>query len=381
MVWNVRDLSRPPRTFPAPGRKAEGVRGLFYEGLPYRGRPTRVFAWYGAPRRRGRGKLPAVVLAHGGGGTAFPQWVRMWNERGYAAIAMDMEGQAPTAGDPGARERHRWAGPANQCFGDIREPVGDQWMNHAVADVVLANSLLRSFPEVDARRIGMTGISWGAVVIEVAAGIDKRFGFAAPVYGCGFLEDADNYFADIWSKMTREDGEKCSRLWDPARYLGRTTLPMLWVTGSNEDHFPLHILRRSYRLPRGPRVLCVRVRMWHGHEPGWEPGEIFAFADAVVNDGVPLPEVTGRGRNARRAWATYTSATPVVRAELNFTKGRGKWPVRRWETRPADLDAKAGRASAVVPVCATAWYFNLVDDRGLLVSTEHAAAGRRAGRA
>ncbi len=38
---------------------------------------------------------PAVVLVHGGGGKAFEEWARLWAERGYAAIAMDLGGCGP----------------------------------------------------------------------------------------------------------------------------------------------------------------------------------------------------------------------------------------------------------------------------------------------
>jgi hypothetical protein len=36
-----------------------------------------------------------MVLIHGGGGTAFADWVRLWTGRGYAAIAMDLCGCVP----------------------------------------------------------------------------------------------------------------------------------------------------------------------------------------------------------------------------------------------------------------------------------------------
>jgi len=48
----------------------EGVKALTFEGLPFRGRPTRVFAWLGLPSVQNDEKLPAMVLVHGGGGTA-----------------------------------------------------------------------------------------------------------------------------------------------------------------------------------------------------------------------------------------------------------------------------------------------------------------------
>src|SRR5689334_4795356 len=56
------DLTAAPAIHPADGIAAqEELRPLFFEGLPYRGKPTRVFAWYGA--RVGQSvKLPAMVL-------------------------------------------------------------------------------------------------------------------------------------------------------------------------------------------------------------------------------------------------------------------------------------------------------------------------------
>ena len=74
-------------------------------------------------------------------------------------------------------------------FGQIDAPLEDQWPYHAVSAVVLAHSLLRSYPEVDASRIGVTGISWGGYLTCIVAGIDDRLKCAVPVYGCGFLGD------------------------------------------------------------------------------------------------------------------------------------------------------------------------------------------------
>ena len=38
---------------------------------------------------------------------------------------------------------------------------------------------------------------------------------------------------------------------------------------------------------------------------------------------------------------------------------------------PAELDAAAGTASGVLPDGTTVYYFNLIDRRGLVASTEH----------
>ena len=89
-----------------------------------------------------------MVLIHGGGGTAFDAWVRLWNSRGYAAIAMDLCGCLPVQLWKMETAR-RGRAPGWGGFDQIDWPREDQWTYQAVADAILAHSLLRSFPEID----------------------------------------------------------------------------------------------------------------------------------------------------------------------------------------------------------------------------------------
>jgi dienelactone hydrolase len=366
--WDMKALSAPPKVHEAASSEP-GVRAFFYESVPYQGRPTRVFAYYGAPAGK---RLPAMVLIHGGGGTAFAEWVRMWNRRGYAAIAMDTVGTVPGRAEEGkrwnpARKRHEHSGPAGWGdFDNVDLPVTDQWSYHAVAAAVLAHSLVRSFPEVDAGRVGVTGISWGGYLTNIVAGLDARFRFAAPVYGCGFLGE-DSAWLKNFEKLGPERARKWLSLWDPSVYLPGARMPMLWVSGTNDFAYPLPSLQKSYRLPKGERTLAIRVRMKHSHPDGAEPEEIFAYADAALKKGPRAARIprTGPGE------VHYAGGVRVVKAELNYTKDRGRWQDRNWETVEARLDAAARRASAEVPAEASAWYFNLFDERGLAVSSEH----------
>lgn len=382
-------LCRVPEVFPADGFQVgpEGdgrIRPMFFAGPEHRGRPTRVFAWYGAPAVAAGTKLPAMVLVHGGGGTAFERWVKVWNDRGYAAIAMDLCGCVPR-GTYGNWERHADGGPPgwDAAFGQLEEPLHDQWPHQAVSAIVLAHSLLRSFPEVDAGRVGVTGISWGGYLTCLTAGVDPRFRLAVPVYGCGYLAD-DSAWLARFAEMGPEKAARWTAWWDPASWLPRAEMPMLWVNGTNDFAYPPGSWQRSYRLPKGPRTLCLRVRMPHGHGPAGEnPEEIRAFADAILGAAVPssapgLPTVTGQGTVGDRTWLSWRGGRPIRSAELCFTLASGRWQDRLWETAPATIEAGAdggeggeARASAVVPAGATAWYLNLVDDAGLVVSGEH----------
>lgn len=372
-MWDLEALSRSPAVYPAEGFEAKGVKAIFYEGLPFRGKPTRVFAWLGVPKVEPGEKVPGMVLVHGGGGTAFAEWVRLWTGRGYAAIAMDTCGCVPK-GSYGAWERHPQGGPPGWGgFSQIDWPREDQWTYHAVADVLLAHSLLRSLPEVDPERTGVTGISWGGYLTCIVVGVDSRFKLAVPVYGCGYYLDTS--FASSVEGLGGERTRRWMRWWDPSAYLKDATMPMLWVTGSNDFAYTFPALQKSYRDPKGPRTLCIRLRMPHGHGgAGENPEEIHVFANSILKGGVPLARITGQGRDGRTAWVTYESMVPVIKAELNVTKMTGKWPDRLWEALPAEVDGQ-GKVTATLPDDVTAYYFNLIDDRNLVVSSEHVEPG------
>jgi glyoxylase-like metal-dependent hydrolase (beta-lactamase superfamily II)/dienelactone hydrolase len=369
--WDLKALSKPPQTWPASEPSAKDVTSVFYEGLPWQKKPTRVFAYYGVPKVAPGAKVPGMVLVHGGGGTAFDAWVRLWNSRGYAAIAMDTCGCVPI-GSYGNWKRHDAGGPPGWGgFDQIDSPAEDQWTYHAIADVVLAHSLLRSLPGVDPERIGVTGISWGGYLTCIASGVDPRFRFAVPVYGCGFLGDNSTWLPQF-QKMGPEKSAKWLRWWDPSIWLREAKMPMLWVTGTNDFAYPMDSLQKSYRLPTGPRTLCLRVRMPHGHGgAGENPAEILAFAESQLNQGQAMAKITGQGREGEQVWATFDAASPLQRAELNYTCQSGRWQERKWETVPAQVDAAARKVTAKLPQGTTVYYLNLIDARNLAVSTEH----------
>jgi len=368
-MWDTAKLFQAPKAAPAEGFQAEGMRAVFYDGLPYHGKPTRVFAWLGIPKGEPDRKLPGMVLVHGGGGTAFANWVKLWNDRGYAAISMDTCGCVPK-GSYGNWERDAQGGPPGWGgWRQIADPREDQWTYHAVAQAILGHSLLRAQPEVDADRIGLTGISWGGYLACIVAGLDHRLKCVVPVYGCGYTNE--HGFAGNVATLGKEGAERWMRWWDPSVYLPDAKAPMAWVTGTNDFAYTMNALQKSYRLPKGPRTLCIRIRMPHGHGPAGEaPKEIAAFAGSILKGGEPLPKLTGQGgREGNQVWATFESKRPVAKAELCFTRDLGKWQDRKWEALAAQL--APGKATATLPEGATVYYLNLFDDRGCVVSTEH----------
>ena len=110
--WDLERLSKPPATRAWPKEFDGGATPIMLEGEPYKGRPTWCFAYYGVLEWATEvNKAPAIVLVHGGLGTAYPEWVRMWVRRGYAAICVDTCGAFPMRTEDGEWMANPEGGP------------------------------------------------------------------------------------------------------------------------------------------------------------------------------------------------------------------------------------------------------------------------------
>lgn len=377
--WDLNFLKQPPATHPAENIKPKNpaIHSLFFEGLPYEGKPTRVFAYMGVPSEAGE-KVPGIVLIHGGGGTAYEWWVDLWMKRGYAAIAIDVAGTLPEPPDAKPRPQHAHSGPPGfGGFEQIDKSVKDQWTYHAAGAAILANSLLREQPGVDPDRIGLTGISWGGYLTCVTAGIDDRFRFAIPVYGCGFYEDTK--LVEKLREIGPERAQRWLSQWDASHYLPRAKMPVLWVNGTNDFYFWPPAWQKSYRqTATDRRTLSLHPRLPHNHNAGAEPPEIGVFADSVVKQGKPLVTVLEDGK-IQDTVSVRHEGIPIVRAELIYTADVGKpWPDRVWKSLPAHVTGDV--TTAQIPSGAKYYYINLIDNRDCVVSTEiRPDAGQAAG--
>ncbi len=366
------------------------VHSLFYAGEPYRNQATEVFAFYASPKTLGgataaQSKFPGVVLIHGGGGTAFAEWAWLWAKRGYAAIAMDLSGHRPTApvyepstgapvpnqaNDRKTRQRLENGGPDQghpEKFDTIGGETGDDWPYHAVASVMRAHSLLGSFPEVDADRTAVTGISWGGYTTCLVASVDDRFKAAVPVYGCGFLHEGESVQKPSIDKLG-DRRDLWVKTYDPSSYLGRCRVPILFVNGSNDIHYPLDSYQKSFDRVPGAKLMRIELNMRHGHSPGWTPQEIGLFADAYCRGGTPLPSPGMPEVAGDRVRMTVKSATPVREARLNYTTDSGPRSKRVWKSVAAKvMDGVID--SPRPPADANTWYISVTDDRGAMVSS------------
>lgn len=376
--WNLDRLSVPPRVRWLDD--ANTVRSLLYRGESYQGKGTDVFAYYATPGSL-RGdpnldkSLPAVVLVHGGGDRATREWVVYWAQHGYAAIAMDLAGQGPTLDGAYDKlfkpERLPRGGPGQDGVRkilDINLPLSDQWPYHAVANVVLAHSLVRSLPGVDANRTAVAGISWGGYLTAIVAGVDPRFKAAMPFYGCGFLAE-NSIWKDngLFDKLTAEERERWTQLWDPASYAGQIKIPVFAITGAQDFAYPLESFAKTYSLPAGPVQFRITPTMAHGGQFMVQTPEAVTFLDHVLRGGPALPQL-------QRPQVTADQVTAKTRGELTkaqfyYTTAAGPSKTRAWVSADATI---AGQQITVPrpPGDARFAYFTAIDRRGQTVSSE-----------
>lgn len=365
------------------------IRSLAYENEPFNGKATEVFAFYATPGTlKGDAsldkELPAVVLIHGGGGTAFAEWVHLWAERGYAAIAMDLSGRRPSKpqfDDDGEfvkprshrdiiRERLPNGGPEADHvakFTNVGGDVTDDWQFHAVSAVVRAHSLIRSFHEVDANRTGVTGISWGGYMTCLVASLDDRFQAAVPVYGCGFLYEGESVQKPLIDALPDDQREQWIATYDPSAALPKCHVPILFVNGTNDVHYPLNSYLKSYALVPGPKQMRIEVGMRHSHPHGWQPQEIGLFIDQYCRDGTPLPKVSSPVRMDGTITAKFESPLELQSAHFHYTTDTGRLAERAWKS--IEIDPADGQIRAEIPADAKIGLLSVTDSRGAMVST------------
>lgn len=380
--WDLKSLRRvPPHQVVASEEVREGdtivrLSSLYYEGESWMGKPTRVFAYYARPadlpeELGKRKRLPAMLLVHGGGGTAFPEWARLWAARGYAALAMDLAGCGPgrkRLEDGGPDQGDEWK------FRRLKDGVKNAWSYQAIASVLRGASLLRSMPEVERERLGITGISWGGYLTSIAMSLDDRFRVAIPVYGCGYLHENSAWVPTL-AQLPAEERQTWIENFDPSRYLPRCKTPVLWMNGTNDFAYPLDSYRKSYRAVRGPRFLCVTVKMPHGHPQGWARPEIAMFAESVLlrerrEPGLAVVSVPSVRLDMVKV--AYDSPSAVERAQLHWTADTAlPWQQREWTTTAASV-VGLNEIEATLPARRPLVFFLTVTDvRGAVTSSEH----------
>lgn len=377
-IWDIARLAATPahRWLDDDGSP---VRRVLFRGEPYQGHPTDVFAYVASPTTAAgtapqAGRFPAVILLHGGGDRASRDWVAFWAKRGFAAISVDLAGCGPAPGtnydrafEPARIPRGGPGQEGKRKILDIDQPITDQWPYHAVANAILAHSLVRSLPQVDPDRTAVAGISWGGYLTCITAAVDDRFKAALPFYGCGFVAERSVWQENgLFAELAPEQRERWVALWDPANYALRIRMPIFAVTGAKDFAYPLESFAKTYALPAGGCSFRITPDMGHGGQFLTSTPEAVAFLDAVLRGGQPIP-APGRPRVGRAAVTVALNGTVAKSAAFHWTDADGPSTSRPW--RSVAVTETDGELSATVPAGMRIGYFTFQDPRGLTFSS------------
>ncbi|GHU98993.1 hypothetical protein FACS1894211_03640 [Clostridia bacterium] len=350
----------------------EGVKAVFYTSVPFGNLAhTKIFAYVGIPTsKKPRNGFPAVVLVHGGLGKAEPGWVKQWVDRGYVAIAPDIFSNMD-AGD-GLRIPNERGGPAENNVGSIGSmtmPDEFTWTYQRVSNIVHAFNVLHAMPETDGARIGLVGISWGAYLTCIASGIDKRFAFFAPIYGCGFNYDDSTFWG--WglsaSAIGQVNFDKWKARYDPSVYLAYDVKPTLFVGGVNrEEPFSCMSRQKSAEIVKGKVFLSYRVALSHSQESGAGVEEVFDFARHVLYGENTMLQIKACGvTGAGGAFFETGGNLSVNNLLLVYTDNAVDSDPHAWTWNTREVICGTdGRAETPIPNGTTAFFFAATDQNG-----------------
>lgn len=371
----------------------DGIKAITYDGLNYENKKTKIFAYIGFPK--GDGPFPAVVLLHGGGGHAYPHWIKLWNECGFAAIAMDNTGFYP-AEDGHESEwseekekiyKKKWqhkihksleedgytAMPDNDCMKTSEQAVDRQWMFHAVGATIIANNILRDDPRVIKEKIGICGISWGGVIASVTIGFDNRYAFAIPIYGSGYLNEGMGWMSNYFGSDMKNSN------WRAENRFKNTHMPILWQCWNDDSAFSINANSRSYSATlknNRKTLLSIVDNMDHGHLAAWKRDEPLFFAECICGDSRSMPKISKDGKidyeNMECISARLFYTKTPYKYHLCKKNGEEELPYMDGEWETAEAHIENGKLTAPIPESICAYYYEILlkkDGKSIVFST------------
>lgn len=245
----------------------------------YLGLESYAFSYLGMPENPS-GK--AILLLHGGGGTAYYEWVQRWMDFGFIALAIDLGGHVPTVtGNLNSYPydlytKSPYTTPTNKNYNDASLPIEETWMHYATRTAIIANSFLHNLEGVDPYQIGVSGISWGGVITSIITGYDNRFAFSIPIYSTLNQVGTDSSFSSYYEK------NPAAKVWDDDKALSLIETPI---------HFVVSNVDRSGRLDSSSKTLSrtkngsmtVLKDLLHAHSIAVDVIEPYTFANKIIN--------------------------------------------------------------------------------------------------
>ena len=247
--------------------KKEGVvsRLITFKVGTFKGTDSRIAAYYCFPEN-GK-KNPAFVWSHGGGQRADRNRGHYFATQGFATVDINWLGRPlegakegltdwgkidPTQGPnfyaKALRKQFKSSfHPDEHSVDPIMSPRNSNWFMLSLAGR-RALTFLEQQPEVDASKLGFTGFSMGGTITSMTS-IDSRLKAVAPYVG-GTANLHENYPGMNSGGVIRNIGdlELYKNTIDPGAYWKHVTIPVMFITSSNDFHSTLDRIYQSMEL-------------------------------------------------------------------------------------------------------------------------------------
>ena len=259
-----------------------------FTGMTHEGSKVRVYALSGVPE--GRTSLPGVLHIHGGGQTVNVQWLRFWNDRGYAALTFNWGGVCPgrekfTDWAKLPQGNHKDAGSMLMATKpSVRDASWYLWTRISRR----AFTCLERMEGVDPGRLGVFGVSMGGTIVWPMAAMDDRIKVACAIYGVGW-----NTFPDEIGVPDPSAGDAGVSAWrramEPESYAPLVKCPVLFLDATNDQHGKIDWAYRTLALVPTEVRQAFTPRFRH-HIADEQGADLPLWMDAHLKGGETFPK-------------------------------------------------------------------------------------------
>ncbi len=224
---------------------------------------------------------PAVLVFHGYSG-ASPDWFALlpYVAQGFTVAALDVRGQGGRSQDVGGARGGTLEGHIVRGLGDEPENLA---FRHVYLDTVQLARIVMDLPDVDATRVGATGVSQGGALALACAALEPRVRAAASVFP--FLSDfrrvwemdlANEAYSELRSWLRRFDPTHADieGMWSRLGYIDvqhlapRISGDVLMVTGLMDTVCPPSTQFAAYNKVTAPKRMVLYPDFEHENMPG-----------------------------------------------------------------------------------------------------------------
>lgn len=209
----------------------------------------------------GPGPFPAVVFGHGSGQVTTADGaihVPFWLGQGFAVLRFDKRGSGQSTGS------YRGVSAANSA----------QQIPELAADMVAAMAFLRVRPDIDAARIGLTGVSQAGWVMLAATSLARDVSFVVALVGSAVPVGVNIAWEDLRLEPIEQAYAALAQYagptgWDPQPAVRASRAPVLYLLGAEDRLVPTRVCAQLVeRLREQGAPVTARVYPGLGHALG-----------------------------------------------------------------------------------------------------------------